>query len=245
MTDKEIIEYVKCKNDIVYFINNYCFIPYFNKKHNIKLHKYQENYFLSINNMKFNICLHSLESGVNTMNQLYILHELIFSFDKSIVLIDVSLKKSKEALSRIKGMMEYLPDFLRIDFHVNNKKCIETKLNTRIKILSNKTLPIGFNIDILILNNFALWNHKNKTNMMVSVLPLMSAIKDSKFIICSIPNGAEYFYKLYSDALINMNLFYPSRIDWFDNPNRNGRWKEKKIDKIGEEKFKKSYGLNF
>ncbi len=53
------------------------------------------------------------------------------------------------------------------------------------------------------------------------------------------------FYRLWTDAFNGRNSFHPSRVDWWETPDRDEAWKQATIRDIGEVQFDQEYGLEF
>jgi hypothetical protein len=68
----------------------------------------------------------------------------------------------------------------------------------------------------------------------------------SRIIITSTPNGMNKFYEIYQAALEGDNTFYPIRVDWWQVPGRDEKWKQNEIANLGsEELFNQEYGNQF
>jgi len=86
-----------------------------------------------------------------------------------------------------------------------------------------------------------------------SIYPVISSSKKSKFIIVSTPNGADpnnLYYNLWQQANQksydkNKEGWKPFRIDWWDVPGRDQKWKEMTIASIGERRFAQEFGNEF
>ena len=80
-----------------------------------------------------------------------------------------------------------------------------------------------------------------------SVIPVVSSGKKSKIFAVSTPNGTDNkFYEVYSGAEKENNSWKAERVDWWDIPGRNEKWKQQMISTLGsEESFLQEFGNVF
>lgn len=68
-TQEELEEIIKCKNDIIYFANKYCYLKTETGKRHIVLRPYQEKILRNYQNNRFNITLASRQIGKTTTDR--------------------------------------------------------------------------------------------------------------------------------------------------------------------------------
>ena len=80
-----------------------------------------------------------------------------------------------------------------------------------------------------------------------SVIPVISSGKKSKIFMVSTPNGVlNKFYDIFSEAEKEKNNWKAERIDWWEIPGRNEKWKSEMIATLGsEESFNQEFGNQF
>lgn len=84
-----------------------------------------------------------------------------------------------------------------------------------------------------------------------SVMPVISSAKNSKAIIVSTPNGASgLYYEIWQqansiDASKNVEGWKPFRIDWWEVPNRDEKWKQQQIATVGMDKWLQEFCNEF
>jgi len=80
-----------------------------------------------------------------------------------------------------------------------------------------------------------------------SVYPIISSSKKSKIFIASTPNGTDnLFYRLYQGALQGENNWKAERIDWWEIPGRDEKWKSDTVRTLGsQEIFDQEFGNQF
>jgi hypothetical protein len=105
---------------------------------------------------------------------------------------------------------------------------------------------IGFTFDVIFADEFAYIPEKIARSFYKSILPTLSAVKDSKMLITSTANGLNLFYEIYDSALKRKSDFKDLRVDWWQVPGRDEAWKQKWINDLGsEEAFNQEFGNQF
>jgi len=245
LTKKQISEYIKCSNDIIYFAKTYCKIHTLDQGvQKFVMRKYQERIINKYNANRFNILLASRQTGKTTTTMTYILHYAIFNSDKYIGILANKGDVSKKILRGIKLMYESLPHFLQCGVEIWNKTDVEFGNGSRI--LSSATSSdsaVGNAYNLLYLDEFS--KVDNASEFYSSTYPVISSGKTSKLIISSTPNGMELFYKLWTEATQGNNTFNPIRVDYWENEGYDDDWKAETIKNIGLLKFRREYGNEF
>ena len=77
------------------------------------------------------------------------------------------------------------------------------------------------------------------------IFPSLSALKDTRMVINSEPNGFNHFYKMFSEAEQGINTLSPIRLYYWEDGNKDGNWVSEKIKNIGEIEFNRRYNLIF
>ena len=97
----ELEEYTKCKIDINYFANNYCFIKSEDGAfHKMTLRDYQYDILDLYDNNKLSILMASRQVGKTIIASIYILHYMLFNDTKSVLIAANVLDTSKEVLDK-------------------------------------------------------------------------------------------------------------------------------------------------
>ncbi|MFA7408418.1 MAG: terminase family protein [Anaerolineaceae bacterium] len=78
-----------------------------------------------------------------------------------------------------------------------------------------------------------------------STYPVISSGDSTKVIITSTPKGLELFHKIYKEAEEGKNSFVPIRVEWWEHPKRDEKWKEETLKNIGYEQFKQEFMNEF
>src|SRR6056297_87752 len=245
-TQHEINEYAKCLKDPVYFARNYIkIISLDGGLVTFNVYPYQKDMFEHFNENRFSIVLACRQSGKSVTSVVYLLWYAIFHPEKTIAILANKGATAKEMLARVTLALENLPFFLQPGCKTLNKTSVEFSNNSRIIASSTSSSSIrGFSVNLLFLDEFAFV--QNDAEFYTSTYPVVSAGKDTKIVITSTANGlGNVFHKLWEGAVQQTNEFKPFRIDWWDVPGRDEKWKEETIANTSEIQFKQEYGNDF
>lgn len=246
-TPYEVEEIRKCKNDVLYFANNYAQVMTEEGIRQIELRDYQSEILESFNNNRFNILDASRQIGKSVMSAIFIAWFLIFHTDKNVLTVANIATTTKEVMDKIKSVLENLPFFLKPGCVSNNVMSMRFDNGCRlIGRTTTKNTGIGFTVHLLYIDEFAHINSSYLNFFYRAIYPTISASTQSKIIITSTPNGMNKFYEIYMAALNGKNQYVPLRVDWWQVPGRDDKWKKDTIADLGsEEDFNQEYGLQF
>lgn len=227
-TGIEYDEYVKCKLDVKYFANNYCYIKVEDGHYKqMSIRDYQYDILDLYNNNKYSILMASRQVGKTVMASVYILHFMLFNNTKNVLLAANILDTSKEVLDKIKEIYSYLPFFLQQGIDVWSVTQIKFQNKCRAKAFAmTKTASIGNTGDLVYVDEFAHINTTVANKFYKSIFPTLTNIENSKMIITSTPNGYNLFHKLLTDAEREdsdplKNNFGSLRVYWYQVSGRN------------------------
>lgn len=246
LTDYNYNEYLKCKENYLYFLSHL----------GITLYEQQKDYLNTVHNDRFTILLAPRLSGKDYTTLPYLLWYALFHYDKRIVILGHSWEESKVLLERIDIMIEkftinYSEKFISL-FPTFPTKSINP-CNGRIElsngskiIISNGSSSKGDNIDIdiLYLSEFAFLNKAK--NIFDNHYPLISKKRSPKIIIASsIPSEHTEFSKQWKSSLERISRFTP--VQWyFDKvPGFDDKFKEETIKAIGKERWDTEFECKF
>lgn len=241
-TKRELEEYAKCTQDPVHFCKNYLKVIHLDKGLvPFDLYPYQEKMFKLFNDNRFSIVLAARQSGKSISVCAYIVWFAIFHSEKTIALLANKGATAREMLSRITLMLEHIPFFLQPGCKVLNKGSIEFSNNTKIIAAATSSSSIrGTSASLLFLDEFAFVHRANE--FYTSTYPVISSGKSTKVIITSTPNGiGNMFHKLWQGAVQGTNEYKPFRVDWWDVPGRDEKWKAQTISNTSEVQFRQEF----
>jgi hypothetical protein len=245
-TKDEVSEYLKCMKDPIYFAKNYVkvisldrgLVPF-------KPYAYQEKMFDHFTNNRFSIVLACRQSGKSISSVIYILWYAVFQPDKTIAVLANKGSTAREMLARITLALENLPFFLQPGCRALNKGSIEFSNNSRIIAAATSGSSIrGLSINLLFLDEFAFV--ENAATFYTSTYPVITSGTTSKVIITSTANGVgNTFHRLWESAVQGVSEYKAFRVDWFDVPGRDEKWKNQTIANTSPLQFEQEYGNSF
>ena len=245
-TKKELVEYKKCLDSPQYFAKKYCKVIHLDKGLiPFNLYPYQEKMFDSFEANRFNIVLACRQSGKSIAVVAYLLWYVIFKGEQVVGILANKNAIAREMLARITLMLENLPFFLQPGCTALNKGSIGFSNNSRIIAAATSSSSIrGMSLNLVYLDEFAFVD--NATEFYTSTYPVISSGKTSKIIITSTANGiGNMYHKLYEGALQGTNEFKSTRVDWWDVPGRDDKWKAMTIENTSQLQFDQEFGNSF
>lgn len=243
---KKLREYKKCMKDPAYFCRKYVKVIHLDKGLvPFKLYPYQEKMFEHFNDNRFNIVLACRQSGKSISSVGYLLWYALFHPEKTIAILANKGMTAREMLARVTLMLENLPFFLQPGCKALNKGSIELSNNSRIIAAATSGSSIrGMSVNLLFLDEFAFV--ENAAEFYTSTYPVISSGKDTKVIITSTANGiGNTYHKIWEGAVQGVNEYKPFRVDWWDVPGRDEKWKEQTVANTSTLQFDQEFGNTF
>src|SRR6056300_1378440 len=245
-TKEEVQEYAKCMACPAYFIENYMRIIHLDKGLiPLSPYPYQRKMFQHFNDNRFSVVLACRQSGKSISSVGYILWYAIFHPEKTIAILANKGATAREMLSRVTLALENLPFFLQLGCRALNKGSIEFSNNSRIIASATSGSSIrGMSVNLLFLDEFAFVERASE--FYTSTYPVISSGKDTKVIITSTANGiGNIYHKIWEGAVQKTNQFAPFRVDWWDVPGRDEKWKKETIATTSQLQFDQEFGNTF
>jgi hypothetical protein len=234
-SQEQLFELAKCAVDPVYFAKNYIkivnvddgLVPF-------DMWPFQEKMLRTFHENRFTICKLPRQSGKSTTSVSFLLHYAIFNEKVSIAILANKASSAKDILSRLQVSFENLPNWMQPGVKSWNKTSLELDNGSKIITASTSASSVrGGSYNIIFLDEFAFVPNNIAVNFMNSVYPTISSGKETKVIICSTPQGLNYFYKMWDEAIKKLNDYVPLEINWNDVPGRDEKWKIKTIANLG------------
>jgi len=246
-TKEEVEEYVKCRDDIIYFLKNYVQVIHVDKGLvPFDLYDYQQELINTLDEHRYVIVKSARQSGKSVTSLGYILHYVLFNKTKIVGMLANKASTSRELLGRLQTAYQHLPKFLQQGIVEWNKGNLELENGSKIIASSTSSSAIrGYSFSLLFLDEFAFVQRTIADAFIKSVYPTISSGKDTKIIMVSTPNGYNLFYKFWNDAVEGNNQFKTFKIHWTSIPERDQEWRRKIISDIGEEAFRQEYEADF
>jgi terminase large subunit-like protein len=245
-TTEMIAEYVKCRDDPIYFIEKYIRIVTEDGLVPIKLRDYQTDMILKMYKNRNLISLQSRQSGKTETVRGFVLHYILFNDQKTVAILADKEDTVKETLYKIQIAYQQLPGWLQLGLFEWNKGKVELENGSRIIVAGTGSNSIrGLTIHVLILDECA--HISNFQEFYSSVLPTISAGKATKLIMTSTPKGLNHFYKFWVDSERGDNDFVRIFVPWQIVPGRDAAWKEAELRRMNGdlELFEQEYECQF
>ena len=246
-SQEQIIEFVKCKNDPVYFAKNY--VQIVTLDHGLqpfKPYDFQEKLIRNFHSNRFNICKMPRQTGKSTTVVSYLLHYAIFNDNVNIAILANKASTARDLLSRLQTAYENLPKWLQQGILAWNKGSMELENGSKILAASTSASAVrGGSYNIIFLDEFAFVQNHLADDFFASVYPTISSGQSTKVIIVSTPHGMNHFYRLWHDAERGKNEYIPTDVHWSEVPGRDAKWKEQTIANTSEQQFKIEFECEF
>jgi len=245
-TQDLVKEYALCMNNAEYFAEKYCKVISLDKGLvPFELYPYQKKMFNQFQENRFNVVLACRQSGKSISACAFLLWFALFHSEKTVAVLANKGATAREMLSRITLMLENIPFFLQPGTKALNKGSLEFSNNSRIIAAATSGSSIrGLSVNLLYLDEFAFV--ERAAEFYTSTYPVVSAGTDTKIIVTSTANGiGNTFYKIWEGAVQGINEFHPFRVDWWDVPGRDDKWKEQTIANTSQLQFDQEFGNTF
>ena len=246
-TQEQIAEFIKCKQDPVYFARNYVkivsldegLVPF-------KPYDFQEKLISNFHQNRFNICKMPRQTGKSTTSVSYLLHYALFNDSVNIGILANKAATARDLLGRLQTAYENLPKWMQQGILVWNKGSLELENGSKILAASTSASAVrGMSFNILFLDEFAFVPNHIADSFFASVYPTITSGKSTKVIIVSTPHGMNHFYRLWHDAEKGKNDYVPTDVHWSEVPGRDDVWKEQTIANTSEQQFKIEFECEF
>ena len=246
-TEEQINEWIRCKNDPVYFANNYIKIVSLDEGLT-QFHPYdfQEKLINNFHENRFNICKMPRQTGKSTTVVSYLLHYAVFNDSINIGILANKAATARELLGRLQTAYENLPKWMQQGIIAWNKGSMELENGSKILAASTSASAVrGMSFNILFLDEFAFVPNHVADSFFASVYPTITSGKNTKVIIVSTPHGMNHFYRMWHDAERGKNDYIPTDVHWSEVPGRDLEWKEQTIKNTSEQQFKVEFECEF
>ena len=246
-TEDQIAEFIKCKNDPVYFAHNHIKIVSLDEGLT-QFHPYdfQEKLITNFHENRFNICKMPRQTGKSTTVVSYLLHYLIFNDSVNIGILANKAATARELLGRLATAYENLPKWMQQGIIAWNRGNIELENGSKILAASTSASAVrGMSFNILFLDEFAFVPNHIADSFFASVYPTITSGKSTKVIMVSTPHGMNHFYRYWHDAERGKNEYIATDVHWSEVPGRDAVWKEQTIANTSEQQFKVEFECEF
>ncbi|OUW93047.1 MAG: terminase [Flavobacteriales bacterium TMED228] len=244
---EQIQEFIKCKQDPIYFARNYIkivsldegLVPF-------KMYDFQEKLISNFHESRFNICKMPRQTGKSTTCVAYLLHYIVFNDSVNVGILANKAATARELLGRLQTAYENLPKWMQQGILSWNKGSMELENGSKILAASTSASAVrGMSFNIIFLDEFAFVPNHIAEAFFSSVYPTITSGKSTKVIMVSTPCGMNHFYRYWHDAQRGKNEYTATEVHWSEVPGRDAKWKEQTIKNTSEQQFKVEFECEF
>ena len=238
-TSEQVREILKCKEDPIYFIENYCYIVSLDKGLILfKLYDCQREKVEVIMNNRKVILMEGRQQGKTITSAACILHYTIFNSNKTVAILANKSTAAREVLSRYQIMYENLPLWMQQGIKTWNKGDVELENGSKVFTSATSTSGIrGKSVNWLYIDEAAIIPNNVAEEFFTSTYPTIMAGETTKVLLTSTPLGYNHFWKYWNDAQEGRNGFVALQIPYWKIPGRDEKWAEEQKSVLGELKF--------
>ena len=246
-SEEEIKEYVKCKNDPVYFIENYVkIITLDSGLQPFKLYDCQKAKVETIMNNRRVVLMEGRQQGKTVTSAACILHYTIFEEDKTVAIMANKSAAAREVLNRYQIMYENLPIWMQQGVKTWNKGDVELENNSKVLTAATTAAAIrGKSVNWLYIDEAAIIPNNVADEFFTSVYPTISAGETTKILLTSTPLGYNHFWKFWNESVEGVNGFENMFIPYYEIPGRDEKWLEEQKQLLGDVKFNQEVMCEF
>lgn len=246
-TENKINEYIKCSQDIEYFLKKYIKIVNVDKGLiDFNPYEYQLKIARTVRDYRFTICKLPRQSGKTTIVAGILLWYILFNKDFNIGILAHKHSQSREILARLQLAYEWIPSWMQQGIVEWNKGSIQLENGSAVVTAATTGSALrGGSYNLIYLDEFAFIPSNMQEEFFRSVYPVISSGKTTKIVITSTPNGMNYFYKIWMDSVEDRNEYERVEINWWDTPGRDEKWKEQTIKNTSELQFQQEFECEF
>ena len=259
-TEEQIQDLMACmdnENGYLFFAEKFSYIQHPVKgKLLFEPFTYQCRLLESYHNYRFNINMLPRQTGKTTCAAIYLLWYAMFNPDQTVLIAAHKYTGAQEIMQRIRYAYELCPDHIRAGVINYNKGTIEFENGSRIvSQTTTDNTGRGMSISLLYCDEFAFVQPNIAQDFWTSISPTLAT--GGRAIITSTPNSDEdTFATIWKQAeqkfdehgnenTVGINGFHSFTCHWSEHPDRDDKWREEELGRIGEERFRREYECEF
>lgn len=259
--EQKALELAKCMDPIsgpLYFMQNFMYVQHSTKgRVKFEPYDYQKELIQCYNENRYAVCLVSRQMGKTTVAAGYLLWYAMFKPDSTILVASKTGTDSKEIMLKVRYAYEEVPNHIRAGVKEYNKHSIIFDNNSRIvSTTTTENTGRGMALSLVYLDEFAFVNPpKIAEDLWTSLSPTLST--GGRCVVTSTPSSStDTFAKIWFDANnrkdefgnmkeLGINGFKPFFADWTANPERDQKWADEELAKIGIDRFGREHLCKF
>lgn len=200
-TKEMLAERKRCKEDIVYFAENYCCIEHVDYGIiRVQLRDYQKDMLRIMAGNRLMAANLSRQLGKTTVVAIFLAHFVCFNAAKNVGILAHKASMSAEVLHRTKQALELLPDFLQPGIVEWNKGSITLGNGCAIGAFSSSPDAVRGNSFALIYIDEVAFIPAFQ-DAWLAIQPVISSGRKSKILMTTTPNGLNHWYDIWTAAI--------------------------------------------
>lgn len=255
-------EYLRCKINPKYFIQNYVKIVH-QKKGIIPfdMYDFQERALSDLFNHDYNIMLKARQMGMTTLLSAYALWLMVFDENKEVLALSYKQTKARNIIKKIKRMNSHLPSWMKEKMVIDNQ--LEVEFENGSKAAAESTTSDAGRSEsasFVIIDEAAFIDDAAEV---WSAVKLTLDVGDGNCAVLSTPTGVgTWFHETWQKSIsgtrvekvsddpevwkgIGENDFHPIKLHWSLHPNRDQEWREEQTRTMGEKKAARECDCDF
>src|ERR1017187_6920521 len=244
------LEYVKCSEDVFYFIEKYFMIIVEKGLQHMVLRDYQVDMIQSMLENRYTLAVMARQAGKTECFRAFLLWFILFHEHKTIAIVANKEKSAIEIITKLQISYKNLPYWLQNGVTEANKSSFVLENGSRLfASATSKDALRSYTVHIIIIDEAAHIDTNKWGEFYSAVEPTISAGSETKLIMASTPNGMNHFYEFYEGCSLqkNTNGFHGIYAPWWIVPGRDEAWKQETLQRMNFDmvKFSQEYEISF
>jgi hypothetical protein len=246
-TPTEIEEVRKCKDDIIYFCENYVYLNHpIRGAIPFKPYAYQTKTLRNYVSNKLNIGLTTRKTGASNVLMAHALWYSIFHSNKIVILAAPKRTQAQDILNNLRYAYEKLPVWMRPNPVYGDWNKTRCGFDNKSRVIAShiwESMTCGMSVDLLCVDELSYVKKNIQEDWWHNILPHISEHVGGRCNIVSGVNvGNDKFTSLWGDACMNSsNGFNAHFWNWDAVPTRDEQFKSDTIKLLGEDMWRHQY----
>ena len=217
---------------------------------------YQEDLVKNYNEHRYSINMLGRQMGKTTVAAGYLLWFAMFKPDSTILVAAHKAAGASEIMQRIRYAYETIPNHIRAGVVEYNKGSITFDNGSRIvSSTTTENTGRGMSLTLVYLDEFAFVPPRIAAEFWTSLSPTLAT--GGKCIVTSTPNSDDDTFagiwhqsqktvdEYGNEQDVGINGFKGYLAKWHQHPDRDDKWAEEEMGRIGEERFRREHECEF
>lgn len=246
-TAHRVQEFIKCKEDPVYFTENYVKIIHLDKGLvKFKPYDYQKELIIALKENRRVASCWARQSGKSITTVAYILWHIIFHENQRVAILANKGDTAKGILARLQAAYQHLPVWLKHGVIEWNKFSFVLENGSSVFAAATSSDNIrGESCNLVYIDEAAFVD--NWDEFFSSVYPTITSGQTTKLFMTSTPNGLNHFYQVVSYGKQGKNGYVVQEVPYHRVPGRNEKWRIETLAALNgdQAKFDQEYNIEF